>query len=177
MNSKINQMRYSLVFLFFISGINTLFSQDDGISFIQKSTTENMFFESFINQNDSAQGLQQNQDQKEIIKQCLTLKSLQDKMPAQVKDQMDQYYILDHGLEFYLSSDFKISNKKVRLIGKQEISALRPYFLFHTLNIQNKKAFVRYYFVYTLKGVETTIPITIDLEKRNSLWQVTNYTL
>jgi hypothetical protein len=98
-------------------------------------------------------------------------------MPAQVKDQMDQYYILDHGLEFYLSSDFKISNKKVRLIGKQEISALRPYFLFHTLNIQNKKAFVRYYFVYTLKGVETTIPITIDLEKRNSLWQVTNYTL
>ncbi len=48
MNSKINQMRYSLVFLFFISGINTLFSQDDGISFIQKSTTENSVGEIFI---------------------------------------------------------------------------------------------------------------------------------
>jgi hypothetical protein len=165
------------VFLFFFSGINILFSQDDGMLFVQKPTTENMFFESFVNQNYSAQELQQNQDQKELIKQCLTLKPLQDRMPAQVKDQMDQYYILDHGLEFYFSSDFKISNKKVRLINKQEISALKPYFLFHTLNAQNEKAFVRYYFVYTLKGVQTTIPITIDLEKRNSLWQITNYTL
>jgi hypothetical protein len=126
-----------------------------------------------IPQNLAAQESMSDQDQ--IITKCLTIKQLEDKIPEDIKAQMSEYYILDHGVKFYFSSKFEISNKKTSLISKGEISLNKPYFLFHTLNIDNEKAFVRYNFIYRYNDVETTVPITIEFVKNNSLWQILNY--
>ena len=111
-------------------------------------------------------------DQEQLIKQCLTFQPLLDKVPAEVRAQMDGYYILDHGIEFHFSSDFKILNKSVSLINKQGIRSNTPYFLFHTLHMDDKKALIRYNFNYTYEGVDTAIPMVIEFVKKNSLWEV-----
>ncbi|PQB03141.1 hypothetical protein BST83_17610 [Polaribacter filamentus] len=126
-----------------------------------------------IPQNIAAQKSMSDQDQ--IITKCITIEQLEAKIPVDVKAQMSEYYILNSGIKFYFSSTFEISNKKTSLISKGEISLNKPYFLFHTLNIDNEKAFVRYYFIYSYNDVETTVPITIEFVKNNFLWQILNY--
>ena len=115
--------------------------------------------------------------QNQIIEQCLTFQPLEVKIPTEIKAQIVEYYILDHGVEFYFSPNIEINGKRTSLISKGEINSSKPYFLFHTLFIESNQALVRYYFIYTNKGVEITLPITVEFKKNNSLWQVSNYSI
>jgi hypothetical protein len=67
-----------------------------------------------IPQNLAAQESMSDQDQ--IITKCLTTKQLEDKIPEDIKAQMSEYYILDHGVKFYFSPSLKINGKLTRLL-------------------------------------------------------------
>ncbi|MDD5148971.1 MAG: hypothetical protein PHC28_00625 [Flavobacterium sp.] len=116
-------------------------------------------------------------DKDQLIQKCLVFQPLVDKIPVEVQARISDYYILNHGMEITFSQVLKVNGKGVSFLTKGELTPTKPYFLFHTLNIENDKAFVRYYFIYTNNGKETTIPITIDFVKINSVWQVFNYTI
>jgi hypothetical protein len=116
-------------------------------------------------------------DKDQLIQKCLVFQPLADKIPVEVQAKMTEYYILNHGMNIDFSQDLKVNGKKTSFLTKGELSPAKPYFIFFTLNVENNKAFVRYYFIYTNNGKETTIPITIDFVKTNSVWQVLNHTI
>ena len=70
-----------------------------------------------------------------------------------------------------------VNGKKISFLTKADLSPSKPFFIFFTINVDNDKAFARYYFTYTNNGLEITIPITIDFVKLNSVWQVIKYTI
>ena len=116
-------------------------------------------------------------DKDQLIQNCLAFQPLVNKIPVEVQARITEYYILNHGMEIVFSRDLKVNGKKTSFLTKLELSPAKPYFILHTLNVENDKAFVRYYFIYTNNGKETTIPITIDFVKINTVWQVLNHTI
>lgn len=115
--------------------------------------------------------------QEEVLERCLTFQPLVDQIPMEVKKQISEYFILNHGTKFEFSTNFKIDDKRVSLIDKSEISPNRPYFDFFTLNIEDDKASAMYYANYNVNNIEHTIEITIQLEKKFTGWDVIKFTL
>lgn len=116
-------------------------------------------------------------DQEQIIQKCLTFQPLEEILPAETRQQISEYLILEHGVEFIFSEDFKVSGKSVSLINKEELSQDKPFFDFFIINIENDKASVVYYVNYSINNTEHTVSVTIQFEKCNSDWDVANYTL
>lgn len=116
-------------------------------------------------------------DKDQLVQKCLTFQPLVDKIPAQVQVLMTEYYILGNNMGADFSQNLIVNGKRISFLTKADLSPAKPFFIFFTLNVDNDKAFVRYYFTYTSNGVETTIPITIDFVKTNSVWQVLQYTI
>ena len=116
-------------------------------------------------------------DKDQLVQKCLTFQPLVDKIPAQVQVLMTDYYIFKNGMEGDFSNNLIMNGKKVSFLNKGDFRPTKPFFIFFTLNVDNDKAFVRYYFTYTNDGQETTIPITIDFVRTNSVWQIFQYTI
>jgi hypothetical protein len=114
-------------------------------------------------------------DQDQLIKLCLEFTPLQDKIPNEIKALATENYIYGNGRDFNFSSNLKVNEKKVSVLSKSTLSPSKPYFDFFTFNIEASKALARIYFVYSKDGVQTSIPVTIELEKNGSSWQVTNH--
>ena len=110
-------------------------------------------------------------NQIQLIEQCLTFQPLKDKIPVEVQTKNSKYSILNQEIEFKLPSDFKIKNKETILISKAEIHSGNPYFIFHLINIKKDKAWIRYSFIYTKNGIEYKIPVSVEFERKNSVWQ------
>lgn len=113
------------------------------------------------------------QDQNAIIKACLTFQELKNKLGT----NNHAYNILNHGIVFKNPLSQSLNGQKISYVSKTQLRSLNSYFLFHTIDIKEDKAFVRYYFTYTDNGVQKRIPITIDFEKTKSEWQVVNHTI
>lgn len=118
-----------------------------------------------------------NTDKDLLVQKCLEFQPLIDKIPVEVQAMMTEYYILGNNLGDDFSQNLIVNGKKISFLTKADISPAKPFFIFFTLNVDNDKAFVRYYFTYTNNGLETTIPITIDFVKTNSVWQLLQYTI
>lgn len=116
-------------------------------------------------------------DQNLLIKKCLAFKPLSDLISKENLEGISEYRILNHGVDFNTSSRLEVNGKSVYFLTKGEISSVKAYFLFHTISIDKNKAFVRYYFIYKINGVEKTIPVTIDFEKNKTGWQVGNHSI
>lgn len=115
-------------------------------------------------------------NQEELIVKALTFEPLMEKVPAEVRDKISIYLILNHGVRFNFSGNFEIHGKKVLLINKNERIENMPFFDFFTLNIENNKADAMYYFTYYIDGNEHVLSMTIQFVKINSAWEVINYT-
>lgn len=107
----------------------------------------------------------------EILSQCLTSQSLWQQLPANLRNVND-FYILNHGVNLDLAENLKIQGKPVSLISKGDtnIMANYPYFLFHTFNISENVAFARIYLAYRSEGEEKTATIELSFIKENSNW-------
>jgi len=114
-------------------------------------------------------------DQELIIKECLTLKPLQDKIPDDVKESMGEYYILNKGVKLRTSHGFETDGKSISLIDVSEIDSSKPYFVFNTLNTENDRALVEYTFIFKNNGIEKSMTITVEFGKNNSEWKQYNY--
>lgn len=109
----------------------------------------------------------------EILTQCLTSQSLWQQLPANLRNVND-YYILDHGIQLDISENLKIQDKPVSQItkGDTNIMANSPYFLFHTLNVSENVAFARVYLAYRSGDEEKTANIELSFVKENNNWIV-----
>ncbi len=116
-------------------------------------------------------------DKDQLVQKCLTFQPLVDKIPVQVQALMTEYYVLGNNLGDDFSQNLIVNGKKISFLTKADLSPAKPFFIFYTIYIENDKAFARYYFTYTSNGVETIIPVTIDIVKSNSVWQVVKYTI
>ena len=85
-------------------------------------------------------------------------------------------YILNHGVNLDLPSNLKVSGKPVVLINKGDINELGnpPYFLFHTLNIEEAKAFVRLYLSFNMNGERKSDNVEIYFLKTQNGWEISN---
>ncbi len=131
----------------------------------------------FVISNVQSQTTVSNTDNDQLVQKCLVFQPLIDKIPTGVQGMMTDFYIFGNNNEFGLSQNLMVNGKNISFLGKGELSPTKPYFIFFTMNIDGDKAFVRYYFNYTNNGIETTIPITIDFIKTNSVWQVLQHTI
>lgn len=118
-----------------------------------------------------------NPDKDYIVQQCLEFQPLINKIPLEVKAMMADYYILGNNLGADFSQDLIVNGKKITFLTKADLSPTKPFFMFFTLNVSSDRASVRYYFTSTTNGIETTLPVTIEFKKNNSLWQVFQYTI
>ncbi len=116
-------------------------------------------------------------DQNELLKQCVTFQNLTAKIPQEILTGMMSYDIHRHGIDYNNSLGLETNGKQILYLEKGDLAASKSYFQFHTLNIEGNTAFVRYYFIYNINNVKTTIPITINFEKDNSVWRVMNFTI
>lgn len=117
-----------------------------------------------------------NPDKDLLVQKCLEFQPLIDKIPVEVQAMMEDYYILGNNMGSDFSQNLIVNGKKISFLNKSDLSSGKPYFDFFTLNVENDRAFVRYYFTYN-NGEKTTIPITIDFVKTNSVWQVLQYSI
>jgi hypothetical protein len=62
----------------------------------------------------------QSESQGEIIKQCVALKGLQEKIPNKIKQSMKDILILNQGANFTFGQDLSVDRKCVILISEQE---------------------------------------------------------
>jgi len=131
----------------------------------------------FVMSNLYSQTIVSNTDKDVLVQKCLTFQPLLDKIPTQVQEMITDYYIFGNNNEFNFSQNLIVNGKSISFLSKGDLSPIKPYFIFFTMNVENNNAFVRYYFNYTYNGVETTIPITIDFVKTNSVWQVLQHTI
>jgi hypothetical protein len=118
---------------------------------------------------------QTDQVSSEIISQCLNNNSLWEGSPLSFNN-ISTLYILNHGVELDLSSTLEVNNKPVVFINKGDIETLGnpPYFLFHTLDIEESKAFVRIYLSYVSNNETKTSNIEIYFTKNNNHWEISN---
>lgn len=116
-------------------------------------------------------------NKEQIISECISLQALKEKLPIELQRNVSEYKVLNHGIDFTDLYNLKVNGTKVSFIDKSQTSVTNGYFLFHTVNVEDSKAFVRYYFTYTLKSIEKVIPITIDFVKEGSSWRIINYTI
>lgn len=131
----------------------------------------------FVIANVQSQTPLSNTDKDLLVQKCLTFQPLIDKIPAQIQGMMTDYYILGNSNELNLSQNFIVNGKSITFLSKAELSPTKPFFIFFTLNIDSDTAFVRYYFTYIQNGIKTTIPVTINFIKTNSVWQVLQHTI
>lgn len=116
-------------------------------------------------------------DENKILELCLTFQPLEEKIPFEVNEQISEYSILDHGIEFNFSPTFEVNGKRVFWISKGELNQINLYFDFFTFNIQDNKFNSAYYVNYSIDDIQYTISVDIELIKNNSLWEVTNYSI
>ena len=116
-------------------------------------------------------------DQNLLIKECLTFKALEEKIPVEVFEEIKEYNILNHGINFKSTTNFKLNEKQVVFFTKKELFSKNCYFLFHTISIKENNAFVKYYFVYNTSGVKITIPLIVEFKKNRSTWDIINYSI
>ncbi|WP_074674517.1 hypothetical protein [Maribacter dokdonensis] len=85
-------------------------------------------------------------------------------------------YVLNHGVDLDIPTNTIVSGKPVVLINKGDIYALGnpPYFLFHTLKIDDSKAFVRLYLSFDVNGKRKTNNTEIYFLKTQNGWEITN---
>ncbi len=109
----------------------------------------------------------------ELLSLCLSNAAIWDQLSFG-EDSLDAYYILDHGVDVDIQNNLKLHNKSVMLIGKRDLGALNdaPYFLFHTLQVNEDSALVRVYLTYKEAGEEKTVHAELSLEKRTGIWKV-----
>jgi hypothetical protein len=119
----------------------------------------------------------QSKDKEQVINQCISLETLKEKLPAELQRNINEYKVLNHGIDFTDLYNMKVNGVKVSFIDKSQTSITNGYFLFHTVNVEESKAFVRYYFTYNVNKIEKVIPITIDFVKEGSSWRIINYTI
>jgi len=88
----------------------------------------------------------QSEDQGEIIKQSIVLKSLQKKLPNAIKENMKDNLILNQGVNFTFNHDLSVGDKSIVLISEQELANKKSngFFVFDTISIKNSKATVVY---------------------------------
>jgi hypothetical protein len=103
----------------------------------------------------------------------VSLEQLNKKIP----EKTTNYYILNHGIDFSNSLNLEVNGKKISFLEKSDLNISKPYFLFHTLNIDGNTAFVRYYFKYTIDNLEKVIPITLSFQKKELKWEIVNYSI
>ncbi|APQ18043.1 hypothetical protein [Maribacter hydrothermalis] len=110
-----------------------------------------------------------------IISQSLNNAKLWEESTVSFTD-VPTLYVLNHGVELDLPSNLVVSGKPVVLINKGDINALGnpPYFLFHTLKIDEVKAFVRIYLSYDVNGERTTKNEELYFVKTQNGWEVSN---
>ncbi len=121
----------------------------------------------------TTQSIGQTSSQVDIITQCITNVELWGKAPQGLKPQSD-FFILDHGVEFDIPQNFLVNDISTSLITKSDLSSIghHPYFLFHTMNVEEHKAFVRLYLVYKDEDDEKTISQELNFIKTNNQWQL-----
>lgn len=131
----------------------------------------------FVIANVQSQTTVSNTDKDQLVQKCLSFQPLIDKIPVEVQAMMTNYYILGNNFGTDFSQNLIVNGKNITFLSKGDLSPTKPIFLFSTLNVDNTTAFARYYFTYTINGIETIIPITIDFVKTNSVWQVLQHTI
>lgn len=113
--------------------------------------------------------------EEELIKKCLAFQPLQDKIPANVKAQMNSILILNNNMNLSTSTDFEVEGKTVSVVSNIEEDSTVPYFLFNTLNIENGRAMVKYDFVFTDNGEVIEMSVTVEFGMEDSKWKEYNH--
>jgi hypothetical protein len=131
----------------------------------------------FVLSNVYSQTTVSNTDKDELVQKCLTFQPLMDKIPAQVQGMMSNYFIYGKSNELNVTQNLIVNGKSISFLDKSDLSITKPFYDFFTLNIETNTAFVRYYFSYNQNGEKTTIPVTINFIKTNSVWQVLQHTI
>lgn len=131
----------------------------------------------FVMSNVYSQTTVSNTDKDELVQKCLTFQPLMDKIPAQVQGMMSNYFIYGKSNELNVTQNLIVNGKSISFLDKSDLSITKPFYDFFTLNIETNTAFVRYYFSYNQNGEKTTIPVTINFIKTNSVWQVLQHTI
>lgn len=131
----------------------------------------------FVMSNVYSQTTLSNTDKDELVKKCLTFQPLMDKIPTEVQGMMSNYFIYGKSNELNITQNLIINGKSISFLDKSDLSTTKPFYDFFTLNIDTNTAFVRYYFSYNQNGENTTIPVTINFIKTNSVWQVLQHTI
>lgn len=111
----------------------------------------------------------------EIISQSLSNTHLWEESSLSF-NAVSTIYVLNHGVELDLPTNLEVSGKPVVLINKGDIGTLGnpPYFLFHTLKIDEVKAFVRIYLSYDVNGERTTNNVELYFLKTQTGWEISN---
>tara|TARA_R110002051_G_scaffold64139_3_gene116818 strand:+ start:18439 stop:18906 length:468 start_codon:yes stop_codon:yes gene_type:complete len=111
----------------------------------------------------------------EIISQSLSNTHLWEESSLSF-NAVSSLYVLNHGVELDLPTNLEVSGKPVVLINKGDIGTLgnSPYFLFHTLKIDEVKAFVRIYLSYDVNGERATNNVELNFLKTQNGWELSN---
>ncbi len=117
------------------------------------------------------------EDKNQIISECISFQFLTEIVLKKAPDNFNKYYVLNHGIDFSGSKNINVKGKQVSFIEKSQTNTYTPYFLFHTINVEENKAFARYYFIFIEGNIEKIIPVTINFERNGSFWKVISYEL
>lgn len=111
----------------------------------------------------------------EILTKSIMHQELWKESTLSIND-VNTIYILNHGVKALndLPLNLKLNNKPVILINKSDIGTLgnTPHFLFHTLNVEESKAFIRIYMSYLFNGERRTSNLEIAFVKNNGDWEI-----
>lgn len=174
MKFQITQLKYALVLPIYIGATTILCAQNGDTRGAQVSTFKTNLT---VNSTQDVESFRLNQenDQQQIIEQCLRFQPLLNKIPADVKDNMKTYFILNKALTIELSSHLKLEGMPIITISDDKISSTKSYYKFLYIKIEKNKAWVRYIFTYAKDNVKKTIPMSIEFTKNNSIWKESNY--
>jgi hypothetical protein len=121
----------------------------------------------------------QSNPQREVIKQCIAFKELQEGIPNEVNQNMTEVLILNENLNFLIGSDLSINNKPARLISGQDLKTRKSngYFVFLTLDIKENDAIADYNFIYQKNNEDISISVRLILKNATNKWEVVNSTI
>ena len=173
MKLQLTPIKCALVLPFIIGGTTLLSAENRSANTTQTHATNAISVTSVTQPDHDIFKLKENQE--EIIAQCLTFKPLLDKIPTDVKNKMEKYFILNKGLNIEVPSKMKVKSIPIFEISNDEIKSTEAFYTFHFLKIEENKALVRYVFTYTKNDIIITIPMSIEFTKINSQWKESNY--
>jgi len=118
---------------------------------------------------------QSKNDHPQVLQKCIDIPELQEFYPRDVKENLKQLYVMQHGISFPETINVSKSGKALMFLEKNEIvdKGINAFFLFRDFNVSQDSASVAFVYYFNFDGsYKDFVAVELELKRAGDTWSV-----